>query len=398
MKIAQRMSRLGTETAFAVGAEAAELKKQGRIIYPFHLGDMNIRTPENIIAAAHKAMQEKKTGYAPTAGIPELRKTLAEAIGKTRGLPLTFENVSVQPGGKPVIGKFIQVLMGEGDEVLYPNPGYPIYESMINYYGGVAIPYNYEETDEGFVLDLKKIERCVTPRTRLFIYNNYHNPLGAASSKKEMEALAGLCKKHNLWVLSDEAYFDILYEGKGESIASLPGMSGRTVILYTFSKKFAMTGWRLGAAIGPKPVIDQINRLNVNDESCTNHFVQCAGVEALKGPQDETRKILAVLKGRRDLAVELLNTIKGVKVHKPKSTFYLFANVTGAMKAMKLDDVEEFRKLILHKTGVSFCTRKHFGTPLPGETEHYIRLAYSGIGKDAIREGLTAMKQFIESR
>ena len=204
-----------------------------------------------------------------------------------------------------------------------------------------------------------------------------------------------LCKKHDLFVLSDEAYFDIVYGGVGRSITSLAGMQERTVILYTFSKRFAMTGWRLGAAIGPKEIVDQISKLNVNDESCTNHFVQYAGIEALRGPQEEEKKILLTLQDRRDTAVELLNSIDGIFVHKPNCTFYLFANVSGAIKRLGLGDAEEFRKLILKKTGVSFCTRNHFGTPLPGEKEHYIRLAYSGIDAKEITEGLRKLGDFL---
>lgn len=396
-KFAERMENLGTETAFAVGAEAAALSAKGEKVYPFHLGDLNIRTPDNIIEAASEAMEEGKTGYCPNAGIAPLREALARDVGESRGLDYGTENVSVQTGGKPVIGKFILSLMNPGDEVLYPNPGYPIYESMINFNGGVAKPYGFIETETGFDLDINCITNQLSPKTKILIYNNYHNPTSAESDDKEMEKLAELCVENDLFVLSDESYFDIVYEGKGKSIASLPGMKERTVILYTFSKKFAMTGWRLGAAIGPKDIISQISRLNVNDESCTNQFVQWAAVQALTGPQDEPRKLLDILKERRDMAVDILNSTEGIKVHRPNSTFYLFPNVTEAMKKMGVSDVEEFRKIILDKTGVSFTTRKHFGTPLEGEKEHYIRLAYSGITKDEIKEGLEKMKNFIES-
>ncbi len=395
MKIADRMKKLGTETAFAVGAEAGDLARQGKKIYPFHLGDMNIRTPENIIKAASSAMMGGKTGYCATPGILELRQALAEDVSKARGLDYKAENVSIQTGGKPVIGKFIQVLMEAGDEVLYPNPGYPIYESMINYYGGVPKPYSFKETETGFALDMDGIRKSISPKTKLFIYNNYQNPTSASSSDEEMQAIVDLCKQHGLMVLADEAYFDIVYGRKGKSIASLPGMKERTVILYTFSKKFAMTGWRLGAAIGPKEIIDQISRLNVNDESCTNHFVQVAGVEALKGPQEEEQRILGILQERRDVAVDLLNSMPGVKVSRPDCTFYLFANVTKAMEEKGFTDVEQFRKDVLHKTGVSFTTRKHFGTPLPGEKQHYIRLAYSGIDVKDIKEGLGKLKEYL---
>mgnify|MGYP003968839647 FL=1 len=397
MKIAARMSRLGTETAFAVGAEAAELAKTGIKIYPFHLGDMNIITPQNIRNAASLALEGGKTGYCPNAGIPQLREALAKDVGTARGLDLSFENVTIQPGGKPIISKFIQVLMEVGDEVLYPNPGYPIYESQIDYHGGKAVPYSFKETETGFELDIDQIERSITPKTSILIFNNYQNPISASASDEEMQRLAGLCLKHNLWVLADEAYFDMIYDGQGKSITSLPGIFERSVILYTFSKKFAMTGWRLGAALGPREIVDHISRINTNDESCSNHFIQWAAIEALQGDQSGSKKILEILKERRDTAVDLLNSIPGIKTHRPDCTFYLYPNVTEAMKKSGISDVEAFRKLVLVKTGVSFCTRRHFGTPQAGETENYIRLAYSGIDSSEIKEGLEKMKTFLLS-
>ncbi len=393
---AKRMSLLGTETAFAVGAEAAELASKGVKVYPFHLGDLDFQTPEHIRKAAFRALEEGKTGYCPNAGIRPLREALARDVGCARGLSLNVENISVQPGGKPVIGKFVMAFMDPGDEVLYPNPGYPIYESMIRFHGGVAKPYEFLETESGFALDFESMERQITSATKLLIYNNYHNPTSAASDEAEMENLAKFCVEHDLVVLSDEAYFDILYEGEGKSIASLPGMFERTLILYTFSKKFAMTGWRLGAAIGPKNMVEKISQFNVNDESCTTQFVQWAGVAALEGPLDEYRKMMKILKERRDAAVDLLNSMKGVHVSRPESTFYLYPNVTEAMSRLGVETVEEFREKVLEETGVSFTTRNHFGSPLEGETQSYIRLAYSGIGVDDIREGLSRMKDLLD--
>lgn len=390
------MSLLGTETAFAVGAEAAELASRGVKVYPFHLGDLDFQTPEHIRKAAFRALEEGKSGYCPNAGISPLREALARDVGCARGLSLNVENISVQPGGKPVIGKFVMAFMDPGDEVLYPNPGYPIYESMIRFHGGVAKPYEFLETESGFALDFESMERQITPATKLLIYNNYHNPTSAASDEAEMENLAKFCVEHDLAVLSDEAYFDILYDGEGKSIASLPGMFERTLILYTFSKKFAMTGWRLGAAIGPKNMVEKISQFNVNDESCTTQFVQWAGVAALEGPLDEYRKMMKILKERRDAAVDLLNSMKGVHVSRPESTFYLYPNVTEAMSRLGVETVEEFREKVLEETGVSFTTRNHFGSPLEGETQSYIRLAYSGIGVDDIREGLSRMKDLLD--
>jgi len=394
-KYADRIRDLGTETAFAVGAEAATLAATGQKVYPFHLGDLNILTPKVVREAAVKAMNDGKTGYCPTPGITPLREALANEIAKDRGLSLDAGNVSIQSGGKPVIGKFIMTFMDPGDEVLYPNPGFPIYESMINFHGGVGKPYGFIETRTGFALDFDTIEKQLSPKTKILIYNNYHNPTSAESDDEEMKRLAELCVKHDLYVLSDEAYFDILYGARGKSITSLPGMFERTVILYTFSKKFAMTGWRLGAAIGPEEFATQISRFNVNDESCSNHFVQYAALEGLKAPQTDLHNMLDVLKDRRDVAVDMLNGMSGVHVSRPESTFYLFANVTDAIQNMGLADVEEFRKKVLYETGVSFTTRNHFGTPLPGETQRYIRLAYSGIDTPDIKEGLGRMKELL---
>ncbi|HQY94381.1 aminotransferase class I/II-fold pyridoxal phosphate-dependent enzyme [Caldilinea sp.] len=397
MQLAKRLENLGTETAFAVSEAAAAWKAQGHKIYPFHLGDINIPTPANIVAAQNQAIADGKTGYAPAAGIPPLRAAIAEVEGAHRGIHLTPENIAVQPGGKPVVTKLIQAVMEPGDEVLYPNPGYPIYESQIDYFRGVGLPYRFTETATGFQVDMDYLESLITPRTRILIYNNCQNPLGTESSAAEMEHIAELAIRHNLWVLSDEAYFDVRYSGATTSIARLPGMQERTVILYTFSKKYAMTGWRLGAAIGPKEVIQPIARLNTNDESCTTHFVQWAGVEALRGDQSAARANVEILRERRDVTVEILRQIDGIVVHKPESTFYLFPNVTGVMARLGYTTVAAFADAALKNTGVSFCTRMHFGRPIPGESGHYIRFAYSGIDTPEIREGLTHFRDWIDN-
>jgi len=396
MQLADRLSRLGTETAFAVSGEAAAHVAAGNKVYPFHLGDMNIRTPLNIIEATHRAMLDGRTGYCPNYGIPALRELLAENINSSHHTQFTMENVAIQPGGKPSIGKFVLSLMNPGDEALYPNPGYPIYESQIQFHGGVAVPYTYHEGEENFELDLNALEALITPKTKLLILNDLQNPMGAESAPEQLEAIAKLAVKHDLFVLCDEAYFDIRYEGKSTSPASFEGMQERCVILYTFSKKFAMTGWRLGASIGPKEIIDAIAKLNVNDESCSNHFIQHGAIEALTGDPSGHQEILSILKERRDKCVEILNTIPGVHCYRPNATFYLFPNVTELMKSKALTDYEAFRKAALEETGVSFCTRKHFGSPLPGEEALYIRFAYSGIDLDQIEEGLGKLKAWAE--
>ncbi len=394
--IADRIRRLGTETAFAVSAEAAEWAGQGHKVYPFHLGDMDLPTPANIVAATEKAIADGRTGYCPNAGIPALREALAADIGASHGLELAPANVVVEPGGKPVIGKFILALMNPGDGVLYPNPGYPIYESQIEFHGGVAQPYGYVEGAENFELDFEALERQVTPSTRLLIFNNLQNPTGAESSPGELERMAEFALRHDLTVLSDEAYWDTRYSGVSRSIASLPGMAERTVILYTFGKKFAMTGWRLGAAIGPAEIAGVIAKLNVNDESCSNHFVQYGALEGLTGDQSGPREIIRVLKERRDACVDLLNEIPGVRCFRPEATFYAFPNVTGLMKAKGLSTYDELRRSALEQTGVSFCTRLHFGRALPGEAESYARFAYSGIPVAEIREGLGKLKEWAQ--
>lgn len=397
MRIAERISRLGTETAFAVSAEAAAFAAKGNKVYPFHIGDMNIITPANVIEASFKAIKDGKTGYCPNYGIPKLREVLAADVSASHGISYTMENVAVQPGGKPTINKFFLALMNPGDEVLYPNPGYPIYESQIEFHGGKAVPYGYIEGKENFVLDLDAIEAKITPRTRILVLNDLQNPTGAECSTEEFEKLAELILKHDLYVLCDEAYFDIRYEGKSSSFAALPDMAERCVILYTFSKKFAMTGWRLGAAIGPKEIIDIIAKLNVNDESCANHFIQYGAIEGLTGDQTEAKQILTILKERRDVTVDILNSVEGVRCFRPNATFYLFPNITEAMKKKDLTDYDSFRIALLHETGVSVCTRLHFGRALEGEKDFYIRLAYSGIDTSEIREGLAKFKAFIES-
>lgn len=396
MKLADRIKNLGTETAFAVGAEAAVFASKGNKVYPFHLGDLNIATPQNVVDASLKAIKDGKTGYCPNAGVPALREALAEDINKSHGMDYTMENVIIQPGGKPVIGKFILALMNPGDEVLYPNPGYPIYESQIQFNGGVAVPYSYKEGADGFLLDLDSIEKKITDKTKLLIFNDFQNPMAAEASEEELKKIAALAIKHNLFVLCDEAYFDMRYSGKSKSLASLPGMKERCVLLYTFSKKFAMTGWRLGAAIAPKELAAILGKLNTNDESCSNHFVQYGALAGLTGDQSPVKAIVEELRKRRDKGYEILNSIKGFKCFKPETTFYLFPNVTEAMNNLGIRTYDEFRVTALEKTGVSFCTRLHFGSELSGETNRYVRFAYSGINIPEMEEGLTKLKAFIE--
>ena len=398
MNVAKRMDLLGSETAFAVSAEAAKLAENGMKIYPFHLGDINLPTPISIVSGAKEAIKAGKTGYCPAPGIPELREALAIDVGGSRGIEYNIENVSIQPGGKPSIGKYIAAMMEKGDVVLYPNPGYPIYESQIEFYGGIAHPYGYLDKPSGLELDFEAIEKGIQKGAKHIFYNNYNNPTGASSSNTEMKKLASLVIENDMFLISDDAYFDTLFEGTPRSIASLPGMKERTLTMYTFSKKFAMTGWRLGGAIGPSKIIEQITRLNVNMESCTTHFIQYAGIAGLKAPKKETQDILDKLRIRRDIIVETMNSIEGVEAHSPEAGFYVFPKITSLMKRIGFKDVEEFRKAVLRDTGVSFCGRHHFGRPLENESESYIRLAFSGIGKEDLKEGMNLFKNWIDSR
>ncbi len=395
---AERIDRLGTELVFEVAEEANALAATGRTVYPFHMGEVGFPTAPSVVEACVRALRDGKTKYTPNGGLPELRDALAADVGRDRGVAYAAENVAIQPAGKPVIGKFLLSLMDPGDEVLYPNPGFPIYASLIDFFGGVAVPYTYVERPDGFHIDLDGIERRLSPRTRLLILNDNHNPTGAACTEAELERLAGLAREHDLFVLSDEAYFAIRYAGVSRSIVSQPGMQERTVILYTFGKKYAMTGFRLGAAIGPRPVIDLIVRLNVNWEACCNHFAQYGALEALTGDDGGIVRMLAALKERRDAGVAILDSTPGVRCVSPETTFYLYPNVTGAVRACGCADHESFRRLVLERTGVSFCTRPQFGEPLAGETDFHLRISYSALSTEQVVEGLGAFRDFVSAR
>ncbi|MDH3518731.1 MAG: aminotransferase class I/II-fold pyridoxal phosphate-dependent enzyme, partial [Acidimicrobiia bacterium] len=269
--------------------------------------------------------------------------------------------------------------------------------SQIEYLGGEAVPYGYIEVEDNFELDFEAIEAGITERTRVLILNDLQNPNGAELSGDQRARLADIVRRNDLLVLCDEAYFDMRYSGTSTSFVEEPDMAERSVILYTFSKKFAMTGWRLGASIGPKDIVDVIAKINVNDESCTTHFIQYAGLAGLQRDQTEVREILAELERRRDAAAAGLNAIAGIRCIVPRATFYLFPNVTNVMRRKGLTDYEEFRRAALHATGVSFTTRRHFGRTLPNEPNQYIRFAYSGIGVADIEESMALFKGWCEA-
>jgi len=331
-----------------------------------------------------------ETGWISSEGpfVKRFEEEFASRMGRKHGIAVC--------NGSAAIDTAVRALgIGPGDEVIIPT--FTIISCAASVVRAGAVPVVVDCDPYTWNMDVSMIEKKITPKTKLLVLNDLQNPTGAECSVAEFEKLAEIVNKHNLFVLCDEAYFDIRYEGKSSSFASLPGMAERSVILYTFSKKFAMTGWRLGAAIGPKDIIDVIAKLNVNDESCPNHFIQYGAIEGLTGDQTEARQILGTLKKRRDAAVSILNSIEGVRCFCPNATFYLFPNVTGAMQKKGLADYDKFRRTVLQETGVSFCTRLHFGRPLAGEDNFYIRLAYSGIDTAEIKEGLGKFKAFIES-
>eukprot|EP01102_Stenamoeba_stenopodia_P009353 TRINITY_DN2755_c0_g1_i1.p1 TRINITY_DN2755_c0_g1~~TRINITY_DN2755_c0_g1_i1.p1 ORF type:complete len:748 (+),score=221.89 TRINITY_DN2755_c0_g1_i1:136-2379(+) len=397
---ASRLKRLGTETAYAVSAQANAARAAGKTVYSFHIGDLNFRTPNAIIEATKKAIDEGKTGYVPADGILPLKEAIAANASRERGVKFTKDEVIVQPGGKPIIAKFLLTLMEEGDEVLYPSPGYPIYESLINFYGGVPKPYYYKETDGQFGPDFDQINSLITPKTKIFIWNDFHNPTGALATKAQREQIAEICIRHNLWVLSDEAYFHLVF-GKphGESIVSLPGMKERTVILFTCSKSWAMTGWRIGCAIGPKEVIALFAKLATNDEACTTNFIQWGAIAAFEERcHDFIEHLKKTLTERRDVLVRRVNQVPGFSCKTPPSAFYLYVNATKAFEYLNTSDYETFRKLIFEETGVAFCTREHFGASLPFETEKYVRFAYSGIDVPLINEAFDKLQGFMEKK
>lgn len=389
--LATRMSRLGQETAYQVSAEAGALKKTGKAIYPFHIGDLNFRTPQVVVDSCKQALDDGFHGYCAAAGIPELRSAMATYYNDTFGLSYTPKNVSIQSGGKPGIFKFLQVLVNAGDEVLYPSPGYPIYESVANYLDTTSVPYEYTQTaDRTFKLDLEGLKAKIKPGvTRAIFVNDFQNPLGVAHTRAELEAIAALAIEHDIFVFSDDPYHAIRFDLSKEfvHIATLPGMAERTLCGFTFSKSYAMTGWRLGACLGPTWLVDAITKINNNDEACTTHFVQKAGVTALTHPDAKkfTTDMVADLKVRRDLLAAEIDSVEGWKAFVPEATFYMMVDVTDAMKMMGVDDLEAFRKKVLNDTGVAFCQRAHFGSALAGETIKLVRFAFSGVDNDTIK-------------
>ena len=355
MKLADRMSRLGTETAFEVLAKARGLEAEGMDIIHLEIGEPDFDTPANIVTAASEALEEGYTHYGPSPGFMEVRERIAEEVSMTRNISVTGDNVVVTPGGKPIMFFSILALVDEGDEVLYPNPGFPIYESMINFVGGVPIPMRLLSSRD-FNVDVQEVASQITSKTKLMIINSPNNPCGSIIEKDDLEALANLAKEHDLTVLSDEIYIRFFYEGEFHSVASFPGMRERTIILDGFSKSYAMTGWRIGYGVMPLELVEPISRLSTNSVSCTASATQMASLEAMNGPQGASYDMVAEFKRRRDIIVKGLNRISGIRCPMPKGAFYTFPNVEGTGMTSR-----EFADGVLEEEGVACLAGESFG-------------------------------------
>ncbi|MBZ5547058.1 MAG: pyridoxal phosphate-dependent aminotransferase [Acidobacteriia bacterium] len=356
LRLASRMSRLGTETAFEVLNRARALEKQGKQIIHLEIGEPDFATPANIVDAAVDALHLGWTHYGPSAGLPDLRKEIADYISRTRKVPVSSDEVVVVPGGKPIIFFTILSLVDEGDEVIYPNPGFPIYESMINYVGGRAVPIPLRE-ERDFSLDVKELASLINDRTKLIILNSPHNPTGGMLTKKDILDVADAIGDRNILVLSDEIYSRLIYEGEHFSIMSVPGFKERTILLDGFSKTYAMTGWRMGYGVMRPDLAAHITRLMTNSNSCTASFTQVAGIAALRGDQSSVEKMSDEFKRRRNAFVAGLNKIKGFSCRMPKGAFYTFPNTTKTgWPSKKLADA------LLEQAGVACLSGTAFGS------------------------------------
>jgi aspartate/methionine/tyrosine aminotransferase len=349
------MARLGTETAFEVLNRARELERHGKDIVHLEIGEPDFDTPENIIQSAVSALHAGWTHYGPSAGLPDLRAAIADEVSRSRGVRVQPEEVVVVPGGKPIIFFTILALIDEGDEVIYPNPGFPIYESMINYVGGRGVPIHLRE-DRDFRLDVGELEQLISDRTRLIILNSPHNPTGGVLNKNDIEQIARVIGDRNILVLSDEIYSRLIFEGQHHSIMSEPGFKERTILLDGFSKTYAMTGWRMGYGVMRSDLATQVARLMTNSNSCTASFSQVAGIEALRGDQGSVNHMREEFQRRRDVFVAGLNRIKGFSCRMPKGAFYVFPNITATgWKSKPLADA------LLEEAGVACLSGTSFG-------------------------------------
>lgn len=367
MRLATRMQRLGTETAFEVLVRARALEAQGRDVVHLEIGEPDFDTPDNVREAGVQAIRDGWTHYGPASGQPDLRQAIADYLNRSRGTSYSAANVVVTPGGKPIMFFLIMALLEEGDDAIYPDPGFPIYRSMIDFVGARAIPVPIREEND-FRLDVAELASLITPQTRFLIINSPANPTGGVLTRDDLEEIARLAVAHDLFVLADEIYAEILYKGEHHSIATFPGMVERTAILDGFSKTYAMTGWRLGYGVMPEALAEHVSRLMVNSVSCTASLVQRAGLEALTGPQDDVRAMVEAFRRRRDLMVEGLNRIPGISCREPAGAFYVFPNITGTGMSSKA-----FADLLLDEHGVAALSGTAFGE----YGEGYLRLSYA---------------------
>jgi aspartate aminotransferase len=382
--LAKRMSRLGTETAFEVLARAKAMEAKGREVVHLEIGEPDFDTPVNIRNAAKKALDDGFTHYGPSPGMPKTREVFAEFLTKDRGIEIKPENIVVTPGAKPILFFSILALVDEGDEVVYPNPGFPIYESVINFVGAKPVPVPLRE-EKAFSFDLDEMRELVTDKTKMIIINTPQNPTGGVLTPEDMKGIAELAEKHDAWILSDEVYSKMVYDGKHVSIYDYPEVRDRVILLEGHSKTYAMTGWRLGYAAMPVELAAQISKLQTNSNSCTASFTQIAGIEALTGPQDESLKMMAEFKARRDLIVDGLNDIPGFSCLRPKGAFYVFPNITGTGRKSK--ELEEF---LLEKAGVAGLSGTSFGK----YGEGYLRFSYAN-SQENIRKALGMIRKVI---
>lgn len=365
--LADRMQNLGTETAFEVLARARQLEAQGKNIVHLEIGEPDFDTPRHIIDAACEAVRSGYTHYGPSAGDPELRAAIAAHMGTSRGLKAAAENVVVVPGAKPIIYWGITALVNPGDEVIYPNPGFPIYESMINFVGGKPVPAPLREANE-FRFDVAELASLVTSKTKMIIINSPQNPTGGVLTQEDLQDIARLAIEKDVWVMTDEPYEQVLYEGTHHSIAAIDGMPERTILIDGFSKSFAMTGWRLGYGVMPAELATAVAKLQTNCTSCVNAFIQRAALVALSGPMDATRAMVAEFKRRRDVIVDGLNELPGVSCLRPHGAFYVFPNITATGYASR-----DLAKAILEQANVAVLSGTAFGQYGDG----YLRLSYA---------------------
>jgi aspartate/methionine/tyrosine aminotransferase len=381
MKLAERMSRIGVETAFEVLVRARALEAQGRDVIHLEIGEPDFDTPRHIVEAAKTALDQGWTHYGPTQGLPELRTTIADYISRTRNIQVGPEHVSVVPGGKPIIFFPLLALLEPGDEAIYPNPGFPIYESMINFLGAKPVPMPILE-ERNFSLDVDRLRDSITPKTKLIILNSPHNPTGGVIPAADIRAIADMVRDRDIMILSDEIYSRIYFGEPPLSIASLPGMLEKTIILDGFSKTYAMTGWRMGYGVMPAWLVDAVNKLMVNSNSCTASFTQRAGIAALTGPQDDAEKMVAEFKRRRDMFCAGLNQLPGFRCAIPDGAFYVFPNITGTgMHSKPLADA------LLAETGVAALSGTAFGSYGEGFLRFSIANSYENLARAVDRIG-----------